>query len=221
MFVTSFVLGSVFFKGKDILVNSNMFNRDVLLYIISLLHIILIGYRMKITLLDSFIFILIYSLNIICAFYQGRKKEEENKNNNNGSEENKIIIDEMGNGEQTNNNKTYKLGKEIELIIKRNSANDFYQEYMNVPLSQKQSSLNEQILGEVKEDILNSLKEQKMVAGNIFTITKFSHRIHIYFTKCEINRIYNLFFLLFFIYYTFIIFFIFILTRNIIFILIL
>ena len=32
LFVTSFVLGSVVFKGKDILVNSNMFNREVSMY---------------------------------------------------------------------------------------------------------------------------------------------------------------------------------------------
>lgn len=34
MFVTSFVLGSVVFKGKDILVNSNMFNREIIMYLI-------------------------------------------------------------------------------------------------------------------------------------------------------------------------------------------
>ena len=72
MFVTSFVLGSVVFKGKDILVNSNMFNREILIYLISLFHIISIGIRKRITIIDSFIFILIYLVNIICAFYQGR-----------------------------------------------------------------------------------------------------------------------------------------------------
>ena len=167
LFVTSFVLGSVVFKGKNILVNSNMFNREVVIYLISLLHVIFISLKGNITLLDSSIFILIYLINIIFAFLQGRKLNEKKTNiNNNLTEENKLIIDEILNeGEQkngTNNNPSYKLGKEIELITKRNSANDFYQEYFNVPLEQKQTSINEQIIDEVKEDIINSLNERKI-----------------------------------------------------------
>ena len=176
LFVTSFVLGSVVFKGKDILVNSNMFNRDVLVYLISLFHIIFISIKKKITLLDSLIFILIYSLNIICAFFQDKNMKEKKSNINNMlSEEHKLIIDEILNdGEQKNdmnNNSSYKLGKEIELITKRNSANDFYQEYLNVPLKQRQNSINEQILGEVKEDILNSLKEQQIYLTKTYSET--------------------------------------------------
>ena len=167
LFVTSFVLGSVVFKGKNILVNSNMFNREVIIYLISLFHVIFISLKQSITLLDSLIFILIYLINIIFTFVQGRKINEKKANINNVlSEENKLIIDEILNeGEQkisNNNNPSYKLGKEIELITKRNSANDYYQEYLNVPLEQKQTSINEQIIDEVKEDILNSLKEQRL-----------------------------------------------------------
>ena len=92
--------------------------------------------------------------------------EKKTNINNNLTEENKLIIDEILNeGEQKNginNNPSYKLGKEIELITKRNSANDFYQEYLNVPLEQKQTSINEQIIDEVKEDIINSLNERKI-----------------------------------------------------------
>ena len=61
--------------------------------------------------------------------------------------------------------------RNIIVITKRNSANDFYQEYMNVPLKQKQNSINEQILGEVKEDILNSLKEQKIYLNKTYSET--------------------------------------------------
>ena len=174
MFITSFVFGSVVFKGKDILVNSSMFNREILIYLISLFHIILIGIKKKVTLLDSFIFILIYTVNIICAFYQGRNLDKNNSDINNSlSEENKLIIDEILNDEEQKNdiNTSYKLGKEIELITKRNSANDFYQEYMNVPLKQKQISINEQILDEVKEDILTSLKEQKIYFNKSYSET--------------------------------------------------
>ncbi len=167
MFVTSFVLGSVVFKGKDILVNSNMFNREIIIYLISLFYIILIGFKKKITIIDSSIFILIYTLNIICAFYQGRNKTKNGLNNNFISEENKLIIDEILNvGDFKNErdiNPSFKLGKEIELIQTRNSANDFYQEYMNVPVEQKQNIIKDQIIGEIKEDIL---KEQKLYINN-------------------------------------------------------
>ena len=174
MFITSFVFGSVVFKGKNILVNSNMFNREILIYLISLFHIILIGIKKKITLFDSFIFILIYFVNISCAFYQGRNLNKNNSDINNVlSEENKLVIDEILDDEdqKNDNNTSYKLGKEIELITKRNSANDFYQEYMNVPLKQKQTSINEQILDEVKEDILTSLKEQKIYFNKSYSET--------------------------------------------------
>ena len=48
MFITSFVLGLVVFKGKDIKVNSLSFNRDLLLYLIALGIIVIIGIRKKI-----------------------------------------------------------------------------------------------------------------------------------------------------------------------------
>jgi len=167
MFITSFVLGSVVFKGKDILVNPNMFNREIIIYLISLFHIILIGFKKKITIIDSSIFILIYTLNIICTFYQSRNKNKNNSNKNFISEENKLIIDEILNvgdyKSEKDLNPAFKLGKEIELIQKRNSANDFYQEYMNVPLEQKQNILKDQVLGELKEDIL---REQKLYINN-------------------------------------------------------
>ena len=161
MFITSFVLGSVVFKGKDILVNSNMFNREIILYLISLFYIIIIGLKRKITIIDSSAFILIYTLNIICAFYQGRNN---NKNNEikKISEENKLIIDEILNmgdyKSEKDINPAFKLGKEIELIQKKNTATDFYKEYMYIPLEQKQNNLNEQLFGELKEDILNEQK---------------------------------------------------------------
>ena len=162
MFITSFVLGSVVFKGKDILVNSNMFNREIILYLISLFHVIIIGFNKKITIIDSSVFILIYTINIFCAFYQGRNKIKNNETNNIISEENKLIIDEILNvgdyKSEKDINPEFKLGKEIELIQKKNTANDFYKEYMNVPVEQKESSMNEQIFGELKEDILNEQK---------------------------------------------------------------
>jgi sodium/potassium/calcium exchanger 6 len=167
MFITSFVLGSVVFKGKDILVNSNMFNREIIIYLISLFYIILIGLKKKITIIDSSIFILIYTLNIILAFYQGRNKNQNSSGNNFLTEENKLIIDEILNiGDYKNErdiNPSFKLGKEIELIQTRNSANDYYKEYMNVPIEQKQNNIKNQIIGELKEDIL---KEQKLYIDN-------------------------------------------------------
>jgi hypothetical protein len=113
-------------------------------------------------------------VNISCAFYQGRNLNKNNSDINNVlSEENKLVIDEILDDEdqKNDNNTSYKLGKEIELITKRNSANDFYQEYMNVPLKQKQTSINEQILDEVKEDIITTLKEQKIYFNKSYSET--------------------------------------------------
>ena len=163
MFITSFVLGSVVFKGKEIFVKPNMFNRDIILYSISLFYIILIGFKKKITIIDSFIFIFVYWINIIFALYQGIETNKNIKKKNIMTEENKLIIDEiLSVGDyktEKDINPPFKLGKEIELIQKKNSINDYYQEYMYIPLEQKQNEIKEQILDELKEDIL---KEQKL-----------------------------------------------------------
>ena len=163
MFITSFVLGSVVFKGKEILVKPNMFNRDIILYSVSLFYIVIIGFKNKITIIDSLIFIFVYVLNIIFALYQGLENNKNIKKKNIMTEENKLIIDEiLSAGDYTSEkdiNQTFKLGKEIELIQRKNTINDYYQEYMYVPLEKKQNFINEQVLDELKEDIL---KEQKL-----------------------------------------------------------
>ena len=172
MFVTSFVLGAVVFRGKDILVNSNMFNRDLLLYLISLSHIILIGIKKKISLFDSCGFIFIYILNILCAFYQGRKKKE----NGGESKENKLIMEEIMKEDNKINNAN-DLGnekdinalipdastnyKQIELEQKTDSLNDYYKEYMSIP--DESNVISEEIIGEIKEDII---KEQETYINN-------------------------------------------------------
>ena len=163
MFITSFVLGSVVFKGKEILVKPNMFNRDIILYSVSLFYIVIIGFKNKITIIDSFIFIFVYVLNIIFALYQGLENNKNIKKKNIMTEENKLIIDEILSAgdyiSEKDINQTFKLGKEIELIQRKNTINDYYQEYMYVPLEKKQNFINEQVLDELKEDIL---KEQKL-----------------------------------------------------------
>lgn len=163
MFITSFVMGSVIFRGKEIFVKPNMFNRDIILYSISLFYIILIGIKKKITIIDSFIFIFVYWINIVLALYQGIETNKNIKKKNILTEENKLIIDEiLSAGDYKTEkeiNPPFKLGKEIELIQKKNSINDYYQEYMYIPLEQKQNEMKEQILDELKEDIL---KEQKL-----------------------------------------------------------
>ena len=172
MFVTSFVLGAVVFRGKDILVNSSMFNRDLILYLISLSHIILIGIKKKISLFDSCGFIFIYVLNILCAFYQGRKKKENNDEN----KENKLIMEEImkednkiNSVNDMNNEKDINAlmadsisnYKQIELEQKNDSLNEFYKEYMSIP--DESNAINEEIIGEIKEDIM---KEQETYINN-------------------------------------------------------
>jgi len=175
MFVTSLVLGLVVFRGKDILVNSSMFNRDLILYLISLAHIILIGIKKRITLIDSCGFIFIYTLNVLCAFYQGRKKKKNDGENKDGEKENKIIMEEIikevNKNNQVNNNvendkdinslldNSKSNYKQIELEQKTHSIEDYYNEYVNIPEEQT----NEQIIGEIKEDII---KEQETFINN-------------------------------------------------------
>lgn len=169
MFVTSFVLGLVVFRGKDILVNSGMFNRDLILYLISLGHIILIGIKKRISLIDSLGFIFIYILNVFFAFCQGRKKQ-----NNNKDKDNKEILQEIIKGDKNLNNEekdekdinslindTTSNYKQIELEQKNDSLDYFYKEIINAP--SEQSTLNENIIGEIKEDIE---REQELFINN-------------------------------------------------------
>ena len=76
MFITSFVLGLVVYRGKDILVNSNMFNRNLLLYLLALGDIILIGIKKNIHLFDSLGFIFIYLLNVFFSFCNKKQKKK-------------------------------------------------------------------------------------------------------------------------------------------------
>ena len=94
MFITSFVFGLVVFKGKEILVNSLMFNRDLILYLISLSVIIFIGIKKNITLFDSLGLIAIYIVNVFLAFFQGKKINNDIKDNKANNDKDSIDDDE-------------------------------------------------------------------------------------------------------------------------------
>lgn len=70
IFVTSFVLGMVVFYGNGLSVNPNMFNRDIILYLVSLAMLIVVGYNGKISLMESLGFLSIYAINVLLAFIQ-------------------------------------------------------------------------------------------------------------------------------------------------------
>ena len=70
VFVTSFVLGMVVFYGNGLNVNPNMFNRDIILYLVSLVMLIVVGYNGRISLMESFGFLSIYAINVLLAFIQ-------------------------------------------------------------------------------------------------------------------------------------------------------
>ena len=70
IFVTSFVLGMVVFYGNGLSVNPNMFNRDIILYLVSLAMLIVVGYNGKISLMESLGFLSIYAVNVLLAFVQ-------------------------------------------------------------------------------------------------------------------------------------------------------
>jgi sodium/potassium/calcium exchanger 6 len=187
MFVTSFVLGAVVFRGKDILVNSSMFNRNLILYLISLGHIILIGIKKKITLFDSLGFIFIYILNILVAFCQGRKSQNIESENIEMPIGDKDINSDNKNMKEIKDinaliNDTTSNYKQIELEQKNDSLDYFYREIINAPL--EKSMNKEDIIGEIKEDIereqelfINNKKAYKEVISENMILAK------IYFKK--------------------------------------
>jgi len=166
MFITSFVLGLVVFKAKNIMVNPYLFNKDLGLYLIALGIIIIIGFKKNINFLDSLAFIFIYILNVFLAYFHGKKNQEkkENKNEENNNDINDEDKDKMI--KRNNDVKDINLNvnieksnyKQIELENKNNNIYKFYKEYLYTTLDQE--TINKQIFGEIKEDIS---KEQEAV----------------------------------------------------------
>lgn len=154
MFITSFVLGLVVYRGKDILVNSSMFNRNLILYLISLGHLILIGIKKSITIFDSLGFIFIYLLNVFLSFCNRKQQEKDNDLLEN-EDKNKDIKD-INTNIKDDSKSNY---KKIELEQKTNPDSDIeYKEYEYL-LNQETLKSNEEIFGEIKEDII---KEQNL-----------------------------------------------------------
>ena len=154
MFITSFVLGLVVFKGKDIKVNSLSFNRDLLLYIIALGIIVIIGIRKKINFFYSLGFISIYVLNVTLAFFHGKKdknkKKEENDINDDEDKE-KMNRDNDVKDINLKDSITKSKYKEIELEPKNSNIDYYYKEYIKSTFNP--DIINKQIFGEIKEDI--------------------------------------------------------------------
>lgn len=101
MFATSFVLGIVVYFGKEIEISPRMFNRDLILYIISLIFITIIGINGKIHFIESLGFIIIYCFDIFYAIYQ--EKSSLNKNKKPMSNFDKLMdeIEKMDKGESS------------------------------------------------------------------------------------------------------------------------
>ena len=154
MFITSFVLGLVVFKGKDIKVNSLSFIRDLLLYIIALGIIVIIGIRKKINFFYSLGFISIYVLNVTLAFFHGKKdknkKKEENDINDDEDKE-KMNRDNDVKDINLKDSITKSKYKEIELEPKNSNIDYYYKEYIKSTFNP--DIINKQIFGEIKEDI--------------------------------------------------------------------
>ena len=155
MFITSFVLGLVVFKGKDIMVNSFMFNKDLGLYLVALIIIIVIGIKKYINLVDSLAFITIYIINVLVAYFQGKKNKSKKTNDENDfindEDKDKMIrnndVKDINSSDNINNSNY----KQIELEPKNNNIDYFYKEYLNSTFNK--DIINKQIIGEIKEDI--------------------------------------------------------------------
>ena len=162
MFITSFVFGLVVFKGKEIMVNSLMFNRDIILYLISLSIIIIIGIKKNINLFDSLGLIIIYIVNVLLALFQGRKasnnkndkpKNDEKESIDDDDDKEKIIKrdNDIRDINSTKDSITSSKYKPIELEQKNSNIDYFYKVYLNTNFNQ--DIINKQIFGEIKEDI--------------------------------------------------------------------
>ena len=155
MFITSFVLGLVVFKGKDIMVNSFMFNKDLGLYLVALIIIIVIGIKKYINLVDSLAFITIYIINVLVAYYQGKKNKSKKTNDENDfmndEDKDKMIRNNDVKDINSNDNINNSNYKQIELEPKNNNIDYFYKEYLNSTFNK--DIINKQIIGEIKEDI--------------------------------------------------------------------
>ena len=162
MFITSFVFGLVVFKGKEIMVNSLMFNRDIILYLISLSIIIVIGIKKNINLIDSLGLIVIYIVNVLLALFQGRKasnnkndkpKNDEKESIDDDDDKEKIIKrdNDIRDINSTKDSITSSKYKPIELEQKNSNIDYFYKVYLNTNFNQ--DIINKQIFGEIKEDI--------------------------------------------------------------------
>ena len=183
MFITSFVLGLVVYRGKDILVNSNMFNRNLLLYLLALGDIILIGIKKNIHLFDSMGFIFIYLLNVFFSFCNKKQKKENNINNNNNEifsdekiKEDKNSKDINAIKEDVDSNSKF---KKIELEEKHNSVKES-KEYVDLPTQETLS--NEQIFGEIKEEIIkeqNSFTDKEKAYSKIINENMILARIYL------------------------------------------
>ena len=155
MFITSFVLGLVVFKGKDIMVNPFMFNKDLGLYLVALIIIIVIGIKKYINLLDSLAFITIYIINVLVAYFQGKKNKSKKTNDENDfindEDKDKMIRNNDVKDINSNDNINNSNYKQIELEPKNNNIDYFYKEYLNSTFNK--DIINKQIIGEIKEDI--------------------------------------------------------------------
>ena len=101
MFVTSFVFGMVVYHGNGVNVNPNMFNRNILLYLLALGMLVSFVYGGYISYKESICFLLVYFVNIFLAFLQDhhhKKKKITNSimqndiENNNEQKEEKLNV---------------------------------------------------------------------------------------------------------------------------------
>ena len=173
MFITSFVLGLVVFKGKDIMVNSFMFNKDLGLYLVALIIIIVIGIKKYINLVDSLAFITIYIINVLVAYFQGKKNKSKKTNDENDfindEDKDKMIRNNDVKDINSNNNVNNSNYKQIELEPKNNNIDYFYKEYLNSTFNK--DIINKQIIGEIKEDI-DKEQETAILRKSFYLIRK-------------------------------------------------
>ena len=133
MFVTSFVFGMVVFHGNGVKVNPNMFNRNILLYLLALGMLVSFVYGGYISYKESICFILVYFINIFLAFLQDhhhKKKKimnsimQDDIENHNEQKEEKLNVNTTESQINNNNINYNELKSSSEQIVdNENSIN--------------------------------------------------------------------------------------------------
>ena len=169
MFITSFVLGTCVFFG-EIQVDPSLFNRDIILFLVALLYLVIISFNGEIAVYESAGFIVIYIINVGLAFWQDCRKKKTNIN----LDVSLLEKDSLGpvSPEIRNNSKYNEISSlnNNDSMIELTQSSSFSSEET---VSRSNSFIAEMIVNDIKNNdkdkILEDKKIEKKVDDNVNT----------------------------------------------------